>query len=112
MSLQDQAALDAPVIKLGRRKLNFDPTITLGHLVSAAVFLVTGASAYVTLSMRVDQQGKDVSRIETQLLEKIRNNESVTERAGLNYREDMRDVKTLLTRIEDKLDRKADKPGR
>jgi hypothetical protein len=95
-----------------RRKLNFDPTITLGHLISAAVFLVTGATAWVNLSMRVDQQAKDVTRVETQLLAKIHDNEQAAERSGLNYREDMRDVKTLLTRIEDKLDRKADKPGR
>lgn len=93
-----------------RRKVNFDPTVTLGHAISAGVFLVTGVSAWVNLSMRVDQQAREVARIETQLLEKIRGNEAAAQRQDLNYREDMRDVKVLLTRIEDKLDRKADKP--
>lgn len=94
------------------RRVHFDPTITLGHLVSAGVFLVTAGAAWVNLSMRVDQQAKDVTRVETQLVDKIKTNEQAAERFGLNYREDMRDVKNQLTRIEDKLDRKADKPGR
>ena len=103
--------MDEPILQ-PKRKLNFDPTVTLGHLVSAGVFLITGATAFVNLSMRVDQQAKDVTRIEQQLLTKIKDNETSAERFGLNYREDMRDVKTLLSRIEDKLDRKADKTGR
>ena len=106
MSLLEEAAAGP------KRKVRFDPTITLGHLLSAAVFLVTGASAWVNLSMRVDQQVKDVARVETQLLEKIHANEEAARRGDLNYREDMRDVKQLLARIEDKLDRKADKPSR
>jgi tRNA A-37 threonylcarbamoyl transferase component Bud32 len=92
------------------RRFHFDPTVNLGHLISATVFLVTAAAAWVNISMRVDQQARDVARIETQLLAKIKEQEAVSGKFELNYREDMRDVKALLNRIEDKLDRKADKP--
>jgi hypothetical protein len=84
------------------------------------VFLCSTVAGWMTLDARVTavevagkradtQTSKDVARIEVALTERIRNNENVLERFGLNYREDLRDVKGALTRIEDKLDKKADK---
>lgn len=107
----------------GRRRVNFDPTINLGHILTGSIFLISTVAAWVTMDARITaaekdgkrieaQASREVGKVEIQLIERIKINENALERFGLNYREDMRDIKALLARIEDKLDHKADKPGR
>lgn len=103
------ALIDEP-IHHRRRGIVYDPTVTLGHIGSATVFLLTAVSMFVILNVRVDQQDKDQHRIETQLTEKIRSTENIQSRFEMNYREDLRDLKTMLKSIDDKLDKKMDKP--
>lgn len=108
---------------VARRKVQFDLTINLGHVLTATAFLLSTVAGWVTLDARVtsaekeakriEAQGKEnIARVESTLLDRIKTNETAAGKFEFNYREDMRDVKTLLTRIEDKLDRKADKPAR
>lgn len=105
----------------GGRRVHFDPTINLGHAISATVFLITAGAAYATLDLRLTATTKaletkadraELNRAESALVDKVRSLDTNAVRFELNYREDMRDLKVTLTRIEEKLDRKADKPGR
>jgi len=91
-------------------KVRFDPTINLGHILTASVFLLSGAAAFFNLSARVDRQQDKTAQIEVYFKEKMASVENQQTRFDLNYREDMREIKTMLSKIDDKLDKKMDKP--
>jgi hypothetical protein len=109
------------------RKFNFDPTINLGHVLTAGAFLFSTMAAWVSLDARVVQAAKEIARVEDQaaratvrvenvLMEKI-----TTVQAGMNQTQvrtadDIREVKTMIRDgfkdLDAKLDKKADRPGR
>lgn len=110
-----------------RRRINFDPTINLGHIATATATLATVVAMWVNLDARVAQQARDLARVETQASKETVRVESVlmdrinTERARLDQTtvraaDDIREIKTIVRDgfhdLDAKLDRKADKPGR
>lgn len=93
-----------------RHRVRFDPTINLGHIMTATVFLLSGLAAFFNLSARVDRQQDKTAQIEVYFKEKMASVETAQTRFDLNYREDMHDIKIMLGKIDDKLDKKMDKP--
>ncbi len=111
-----------PAAASNGRKVRFDPTINLGHILTGSLFLASTVAAWVTMDARITaaerdnrrvemQFGKDLPTAEARLMDRIKINETANARFELNYREDLRDIKVSLTRIEEKLDHKADKAG-
>ena len=111
----------------GRRRIHFDPTINLGHVLTAGTFLISTVAAWVSLDARVVQQGKDIDRtqtqtgrevvrIETQLMNRINEERARIDQTQLRTADDIREIKTIVRDgfrdLDAKLDRKADKPGR
>lgn len=109
------------------KRIHFDGTINLGHVLTASASLIMIVAGYVTLNTAQQEQGRSIVRLETALatampraevvrIEAMLTGEISKQQAAynqLNIRtaEDMREVRALLARIDDKLDRKADKPG-
>lgn len=115
-------------------RITFDPTINLGHLVSAGVFLVTASGAWFAMDARVSTTERDVKSLQIKDAEQIRDHKEAVgsienrfmarineERARLDQTsvriaDDIREIKTLMRDgfkdLDQKLDRKADKPGR
>lgn len=111
----------------GRRVFNFDPTINLGHLLTAGVFLSSTIAAWVSLDGRVEQQAKDLDRVdrvnrtetirvETVLMTRINDDRSRLDQTLGRTAEDIRDIKTIVRDgfrdLDQKMDKKIDKPGR
>lgn len=101
-----------------RPGVRFDMTINLGHVLTGATFLVTATFGFVTMDARISKTDDNLRRIETKelvgiearLLQRINDDRATADRAQIRVADDIRDVKVLLGRIEDKIDRKADKP--
>jgi|LNAP01.1.fsa_nt_gb hypothetical protein len=109
------------------RRVHFDPTINLGHVLTAATFLIAAAGAYATLDSRVStlerdqraqklEQKETLSSTETRLLTKITEQRAHMDQTQVRVADDIREIKTLMRDgfrdLDQKLDRKADKPGR
>lgn len=75
------------------KRINFDPTINLGHIITFCGFLIAGSGAYWTLDKRVSILEDRAVQIETKLKE---NNASVKE--SLN--EIKTDVKDMRKAVE------------
>lgn len=109
------------------RGLRFDPTINLGHVLTAATFLVVGTAGYVALDGRVGhlertyreeqslRQSADTG-IETRFLREITTQRAHMDQTQVRVADDIREIKTLIRDgfrdFDAKLDKKADKPGR
>jgi hypothetical protein len=112
----------------GRRGVRFDPTINLGHILTAFAFLFSTLAAWFTLNARVDMASQAVVRLEKviegkadketasrgelelsrRIVETQQNQNSALVRIDAGFAE----LKTMLRDVERKLDTKADKPGR
>lgn len=79
--------------------LQFDPTINAGHILTTATLLVGLVIWGVRLEGRVDQERETRERFEIQY-----QRDRVADSRGID------DIKAALRRIEDKLDRKQDRP--
>ncbi len=110
-----------------RRGINFDPTINLGHIGTAAVFLVTTTAAWITLDARATRNADEIRRVEVMTKEtiiraeldlsrRITEQQSTMNKSEMNTAEGLREIKLLMRdgfkEIKDSLDRKVDKPGR
>lgn len=110
-----------------RRGIVFDPTINLGHVLTALAFLASTVAGWVTLNNRVEQQAREIARVEeksdkatvrveTVLMDKINSNRAQADQLQIRTAEDIREVKQLIRDgfrdLDVKLERKADKPGR
>jgi hypothetical protein len=109
------------------RGLRFDPTINLGHVLTAATFLVVGTAGYVALDGRVGhlersyreeqsvRQSAD-NGIESRLLREITTQRATMDQTQVRVADDIREIKTLMRDgfrdLDAKLDKKSDKPGR
>lgn len=63
-----------------RRRVRFDPTINLGHLLTFVGFLATGMAAYSDLRERIAVQAVRIQAAEMEAAaEKIRNRDSLRE---------------------------------
>ncbi len=79
--------------------LQFDPTINAGHILTTATVLVSLVIWGARLEARVDQERETRERFEAQY-----QRDRLAEGKGSD------EIKAALRRIEDKLDRKADRP--
>jgi outer membrane murein-binding lipoprotein Lpp len=110
-----------------RSGVRFDPTINLGHICTAAVFLSTAVLSWASVSARVDQVAKDADRlerkqdaasigIETRLLSRINDERARLDQTAVRAADDIREIKTLMRDgfrdLDSKLERKVDKPAR
>jgi hypothetical protein len=107
--------------------LRFDATINLGHILTAVASLITIVAGWMTLSSAQQQQRRDidrneqsilatmprveVARIEAVLTDKIASVRGSLDQTNIRTAGDIREIKDILVRIDEKLDRKADKPG-
>lgn len=113
---------DAPA----RRGLKFDPTINLGHVLSAGVFLITTVVSWMSMDARVAQNTIELRRVETQareagvrietvLVDKINTERARMDQTQVRTADDIREIKTIMRdgfrELDTKLDRKTDKPG-
>jgi hypothetical protein len=82
------------------RKIQFDPTITLGHLIQLAAILIP-----------LFVWGVRVEIIQTSLSERQAAMQREIDRNEIVLNEKLRSLQMTLDRIEVKLDQKADKPA-
>ena len=102
----------------------FDPTINLGHVLTALTFLVVGAAGYVALDGRVgnlerahrDEQAVRSAAdngIENRLLVRISEQRAAAETNQLRVSEDIREIKTIVREgfrdLDSKLEKKHEK---
>lgn len=92
-----------------RRRVKFDPTINLGHMVSASVFLITASMGFAVLQAKVERQAEDIARVERQAIERIERVERQWNIDQQRDREAFTEIKVLLREIDRKLDLKQDK---
>lgn len=78
---------------------------SVGDLIAISGILVTAGAMYSNLLVVMKEQDRQAVRV--QALEQIVPSNYVQR---TEYREDLRDLKSVLSRIETKLDTKADKP--
>lgn len=111
-----------------RRGIHFDPTINLGHVASAGVFLASTIAAWVSLNARVDQAGKAIERLEhhvelkadaaimtridQDLARRIDEQQKAQKEAAARIDEGFRELKGLLRDLRQAVDQKADKSSR
>ena len=93
-----------------RRKVRFDPTINLGHLVSAGVFLISSGIAYATVMTRLDVADREIVRVERQARDAVERAERRFDVDQQRDREAFNEIKSLLREINTKIDLKMDKP--
>ena len=106
----------------------FDPTINLGHLLTATVTLLAIGGAWATFKSDVASLAKaderhekqidtkadreTVARAELELSRRIVETQQNLTASTVSIREGFLEVKGLLRDLDQKLDRKADKAGR
>ena len=106
----------------------FDPTINLGHLLTATVTLLAIGGAWATFKSDVASLAKaderhekqidtkadreTVARAELELSRRIVETQQNLTASTVSINEGFREVKGLLRDLDQKLDRKADKAGR
>lgn len=92
------------------RRVKFDPTINLGHVLTAGVFLASAGIAYATVTARLDVNEREITRVERQAGEKVDRIERRFDEDQRRDRESLAEIKVLLRDIDRKLDLKQDKP--
>ncbi len=112
----------------------FDPTINLGHILSAGVFLVSAGAAWMNMDARVSRtesaisdlrqrdsdqakEAKDaVVTVENRFMREVTTQRAHMDQTQVRVADDIREIKTLMRDafrdLDQKLDKKADRPGR
>lgn len=111
----------------GRHRIKFDPTINLGHILTACAFLVATVAAWRDLDSRANKNAEEIRRVEgtmekslgkaeLDLSRRIIEGRQHVDQTQVRTADDIRDMKLMLRdgfrEIDQKLDRKVDKPGR
>lgn len=109
------------------RRVHFDPTINLGHVITAVTMLVAGSIAWATLDSRVSslersvQEEKTTRRdgdtgIEVRFMREVTTQRAHMDQTQVRVADDIREIKTLMRDgfrdLDTKLERKIDKPNR
>jgi hypothetical protein len=109
------------------KRLIFDPTINLGHILTAATFLVVGTAGYVALDGRVgalershrEEQSLRYTadqQVETRLMREVTLQRTHMDQIQVRTSEDIREIKTIVREgfrdLDTKLQTKADRPGK
>ena len=107
------------------KSFSFDPTINLGHVLTAFTFLVVATTGYVALDGRVgvlersyrEEQAQRVAgdnNVESRLVFRITEHRNAMDSAQLRVSEDIREIKAIVREgfrdLDAKLEKKADKP--
>lgn len=105
----------------------FDPTVTLGHMLSAGVFLVSAGAAWMNMNARMEraesaiailkQEAKDsFVGVETRFMREVTQQRAHMDQTQVRVADDIREIKTIVREgfrdLDQKLDKKADRPGR
>lgn len=105
----------------------FDPTINLGHVLTAASFLIVGTAGYVALDGRVgalershrEEQSLRYTadqQVETRMMRELTLQRTHMDQVQVRTSEDIREIKSIVREgfrdLDSKLDRKSDKPGK
>lgn len=80
------------------KRLHYDPTVSLGNILTAASLVVAVAVFGLRLEGQVALNKNDIETLERRV-----------ERERVETADRSREIKRMLERIEEKLDRKADK---
>lgn len=109
--------------------IKFDPSINLGHIGVLIGILVSGGMTYMQLRATQEAQGANIARIEKQMdavqtdrkearrsieqsfLEKMNDQKTLIQEVALATGQHIAEIKAAILRLEDKLDRKADRVG-
>lgn len=116
------------------RRVHFDPTINLGHILTAVAFLVSTTVAWAWMDARVTVAERDVKNLkdadreiitehrqaistaEVRLMSRINEERARLDQTQVRIADDIREIKQLMRDgfkdLDAKLDRKVDKPGR
>lgn len=109
------------------KRVIFDPTINLGHVLTAATFLVVGTAGYVALDGRVgalershreeqSMRNSADAAIEARLIREMTIQRAAMDQTTNKVAEDVREIKAIVREgfrdLDAKLDKKSDKPGR
>jgi hypothetical protein len=66
--------INATVTQTPAKRVNFDPTINLGHILTAITFLMAGFGAYNTLDNRITKQEQALEGMAQQRVEQAADN--------------------------------------
>jgi hypothetical protein len=115
-------------------RVHFDPTVNLGHILSMVTFLVVATSGYVAMDSRVGAlekeatslKAKDVEQsketkeavvtVENRFMREVTQQRAAMDQTQVRVADDIREIKQLMRDgfrdLDQKLDKKADRPGR
>ena len=116
----------------GNRRVRFDPTVNLGHVLSAFAFLASTMAAWYTLNAQVAASAREIERVsrvtdakadkealgkaEVELSRRIVETRAYVDQTQVRTADDVRDMKSMLREgfrdLDTRLDKKADKPAR
>lgn len=118
---------DAPHINGKGGRVHLDPTINLGHIISVVLTLAAVVAGWATLDARVATLERDqranktetrdsVVGAETRLMNRINDERARLDQTQVRTADDIREIKQIVRDgfrdLDQKLDRKMDKPGR
>jgi hypothetical protein len=103
--------------------VHFDPSIRLDNALTFAGLLISGALAWSSIThkvegneanaLRLEKEFKEADKkIETVFMDRLNDQKAMIQNVSLTNATNITEIKAALVRIEEKLDRKADKPGR
>jgi hypothetical protein len=105
----------------------FDPTINLGHVLTATVFLMSAGAAWMNMNARMEraesaiatlkQEAKDsFVTVENRFMREVTTQRAHMDQTQVRVADDIREIKTLMRDgfrdLDSKLDKKVDKTGR
>jgi len=104
-------------------RVHFDPSIRLDNALTFAGLLISGALAWSSIThkvegneanaLRLEKEFKEADKkIETVFMDRLNDQKAMIQNVSLTNATNITEIKAALVRIEEKLDRKADKPGR
>jgi len=109
------------------RRFIFDPTINLGHVLTAASFLIVGTGGYVSLDVRFGhleraQREEQTVRLagdqqlETRIMREMALQKTHMDQIQVRTADDIREIKSIVREgfrdLDGKLEKKTDKPGK
>lgn len=108
---------------MSERRFHFDPSIRLDNALTFAGMLVAGTMAWSSITHKVEGNEANASRIEREFkeqdkkieavfMDRLNDQKALIQNVSLTNATNITEIKAALVRIEEKLDRKADKPGR
>lgn len=86
-----------------QKKINFDPTINLGHIITFCGFLIAGSGAYYTLDKRVSILEDRAVQIET----KLRENNLTVKESLQEIKGDVKDMRQAVENVSNAIVKKV-----